>query len=226
MSENIISVSIVDWDKIDTVLLDMDGTLLDRNFDDYFWEYYVPEVFAGKNNITFNEARNKLLSKYKSREKTLEWTDLDFWSVELDLDIPAMKIELNHLIDVHPYVVDFLDYCRKKGKNIILVTNAHQKTLEIKMKRTSLAGHFDQIVCSAEVGLAKEDPNFWPRLEKMIGFSREKTMLVDDTEAVLDSARQYGMGSLFYVARPSSTREVCRSNVYTSIIYFNELIID
>ena len=215
---------IFDWDVIETVLLDMDGTLLDRHFDDYFWENYVPEVYAKKNNISQNDAKIKLLKKYKSRERTLEWTDLDFWSNELGLDIPAMKIEVEYLIDVHPYVVDFLEFCRERGKNIFLVTNAHHKTLKIKMEKTALAGHFDRIICSEEVGVAKEDPFFWGRLQEIIGFSPVKTLLADDTEAVLDSAREYGMGILVYVAKPSSTRDVCRSEKYPSIVYFKELI--
>jgi FMN phosphatase YigB (HAD superfamily) len=30
-------------DEIKYVLLDMDGTLLDKYFDDYFWEHLLPE---------------------------------------------------------------------------------------------------------------------------------------------------------------------------------------
>ena len=31
------ATSIVEWDAIDTVLVDMDGTLLDLSFDTFFW---------------------------------------------------------------------------------------------------------------------------------------------------------------------------------------------
>lgn len=31
------------WQEIDTVLLDMDGTLIDLHFDNYFWQRLVPE---------------------------------------------------------------------------------------------------------------------------------------------------------------------------------------
>jgi len=213
-----------DWSRIDTVLLDMDGTLLDKHFDDYFWESYVPEIYAKKHGIGKEEARKKLLATYKKMEGTLEWTDLDYWSRELGLDIPALKMQVDHLIQVHPYVIDFLQYCRTIAKKVHLVTNAHDKTLAIKMRRTEIGDYFDRIVCASEVGIAKEETVFWQRLEKMLGFDRQRTLLADDNENVLHAARRYGMAVLLFVARPSSRSPVKYSNAFPSILYFNELI--
>ncbi|HDZ88401.1 MAG TPA: haloacid dehalogenase, partial [Nitrospirae bacterium] len=88
------------WDDVTHVLIDMDGTLLDKYFDDYFWSRLVPEKYAGKNGISFDGARDLLFSKYRQHERTLNWTDIDFWSGELGLDIPALKEQIKHLIDV------------------------------------------------------------------------------------------------------------------------------
>ena len=98
------------WDEIDTILLDMDGTLLDKYFDDHFWEEYVPKVFARTHNLTPAEARKQLLARYKQVESTLQWCDLDYWSDQLGLDIPELKCKTDHLIQVHPYVIDFLEF--------------------------------------------------------------------------------------------------------------------
>ncbi len=213
------------WDKIDTVLLDMDGTLLDKHFDDYFWEHYVPEIFAEKNDLTPLEARKELLARYKSIEGTLAWTDLDYWSEKLDLDIPALKLKINHLIQVHPYVVDFLQYCGNLDKRVHLVTNAHSKTLDIKMRKTEIGFYFDHIICSQDIGLPKEDTGFWERLEALLYFDKQRTLLADDNENVLKAAQNYGMGVLIFVARPSSRAEVLYSEKFPSIVYFKELIV-
>ena len=212
------------WSQIDSVLLDMDGTLLDKYFDDYFWETLVPETYAEKRRLDISLARDELLKRYKSREGTLAWTDLDFWSDELDLDIPALKMKVDHLIAVHPYVPEFIEYCRKIYKKIYLVTNAHSKTLEIKMAKTALGGLFDEIICSQQIGVAKEEQIFWERLGAHISYDPRKSMLADDTEEVLRSAERAGMKHLIYVAKPSSKLPFSRSDRYPSITYFKELI--
>ena len=214
----------VDWQEIDTVLLDMDGTLLDKYFDDYFWEEHIPEVYARQNNISIFTAEEELLAKYKEVEGNLQWTDLDFWSEKLDLDIEKLKEEVNHMINVHPYVPEFLDYCRSLGKKIMLVTNAHPKTLKIKMKKTKLQDYFDEIVCADEIGLAKEQDGFWQKLSEKYGFDKERTLLADDNDAVLKSGEKFGIKKLVYVSKSSTMLPVCHSKTYPSIIFFKELM--
>jgi putative hydrolase of the HAD superfamily len=215
----------IDWQQIDTVLLDMDGTLLDKHFDDYFWEEYVPQIYARQNNISIFTAEDELLARYREQEGSLAWTDLDFWSQQLDLDLERMKQEVDHLIQVHPYVLEFLDFCKGIGKKVVMVTNAHPKTLAIKMAKTKLAGEFDALVCSDEIGVAKEDPSFWEKLAAKIDFAKERTLLADDNEAVLASAAAYGIANVIFVAKSSSRKPTVYSDRFPSIIFFKELML-
>lgn len=214
----------IDWNEIEIVMLDMDGTLLDKHFDDYFWEEHVPEVYARKNGMNYWDACDKLLAKYKKREGTLQWTDIDFWSEELDLDLVSMKEKMNHLIDIHPFVIDFLTFCREQNKKIYLVTNAHRKTLAIKMAKTEIEKYFDQIICSEDIGVAKEELIFWEKIEAKLHFKKNNCLFVDDNEQVLASAEKYGIENLIFVAKSSSTKPVIFSKNYPSIIFFKELI--
>ncbi len=212
------------WSEIDTILLDMDGTLLDKYFDDYFWEEYVPKIFAQENKLSEQDARKELLTRYQAVESTLQWTDLDFWTTQLGLDIPELKCKVDHLIQVHPFVVDFLKYLKQLEKAVHLVTNAHSKTLDIKLRKTAIGPHFDRIICAEEIGCAKEQPEFWEKLETVLPFDKKRTLLADDTEKVLHSAKEYGMGFLVSVARPSTRLPVRHSPTYPSVAFFNELI--
>ncbi|MFO7760920.1 MAG: HAD family hydrolase [Thermodesulfobacteriota bacterium] len=216
----------IDWDEIETVMLDMDGTLLDRYFDDYFWTSYVPQVYAREKGVDFEEARSYLMAKFKKRQGTLAWSDIDFWTEKLGLDIALMKERLNHLIQVHPYVPDFLEFCRQKGKEVQLVTNAHSKTLAIKMAKAEIDCYFDRIICAEEVGLAKEESGFWKRLAELTGFRREASLLADDNQDVLASAEGYGIRYLIFVAKASTVLPARYSGNYPAIYYFNELMID
>lgn len=212
------------WRQIDAVFLDMDGTLLDKYYDDYFWEHYVPKAYSEKHNLHHPEARQQLLGIYRSVENTLRWTDLDYWSDRLGLDIAGLKQEISHLVNIHPHVVDFLAYMDNIGKKVYLITNAHPKALQIKMDKVKIEKWFDRLVCSQEVGAAKEQPEFWQKLQTLLPYDKESILFADDTEKVLHSAAGYGIRHLVHIARPSSRLDPYHSPRYPSILSFQELM--
>jgi putative hydrolase of the HAD superfamily len=206
------------------VLLDMDGTLLDKYFDDYFWEHLVPERYADKHGTTFGRAKEELMAKYKSHEETLNWTDIDFWSRELGLDILALKEQIRHLIEVHPHVEKFLELMKTRKKKVYIVTNAHDKVLALKLKKTDLGKHLTGAITSSEMGFPKENVEFWLRAERKLHFHRENTLFVDDTLAVLRTAKEYGMQYLVYKAKANSKAKPVESAEFTTVMDFNELM--
>jgi len=214
------------WTDIKYVLLDMDGTLLDKYFDDYFWEHLVPERYAEKNAITVEQAKEELLRKYRAHEGTLNWTDIDFWSRELDLDIPALKEQIRHLIEVHPYVIDFLEELKKQDKKVYLLTNAHYKTLTIKLRKTDIGQYFDKVVTSFDMKAPKERIDFWIRAQKVLGFDKESSLFIDDTVDILFAAKDFGIKYIVHKARANSKDESknSRVNSFPSITEFRELL--
>ena len=214
----------VAWDTIDTVLLDMDGTLLDLHFDNHFWLEHVPRRFAELHNLELEAARAEVLGRYRRVEGTLNWYCVDYWTGELGLDIPLIKQEVEHLIAVHPHVIDFLDAVRAKAKRMLLVTNAHGKTMELKFARTRLGGHFDAVVCAHDIGLPKEHVDFWGRMQAVQPFDKARTMLVDDSLPVLRSAKGYGIAQLLAVKRPDSKQPEKQIAEFPAIGSFREIM--
>ena len=82
--------SAVDWEGVDTVLLDMDGTLLDLRFDNWFWLTLIPSRFAAANGLTLEEAQALLVPKFTNVAGTLRWYCVEYWTRELGLDIPLL----------------------------------------------------------------------------------------------------------------------------------------
>lgn len=214
----------IPFKDITFVLLDMDGTLLDKYFDDYFWEHLVPEKYAEKYNITFGKAKEELLSRYKAHEGTLNWTDIDFWSRELNLDIPALKEQIKHLIEIHPHVEDFLKMLKKHRKKVYMVTNAHYKVLDIKLKKTEIGKYFDKCITSFEIGYPKEMINFWEKTEKILQFDREKTLFIDDTAEILKTAKAFGIKYLLLKTRANSKKQEKPTNDFPVLNDFKELL--
>jgi putative hydrolase of the HAD superfamily len=214
----------IDWRDIDKVFLDMDGTLLDLHFDNHFWLEHVPLRWGQARGIPPEAAKAQLLPRYRDIEGTLEWYCVDHWSRELGLDIALLKEEVEHLIAVHPHVLDFLEALARRGKSRVLVTNAHQKALALKLDRTRLGGHFERIVCAHDLGLPKEDPGFWPRVQGLLPFDPERTLFVDDSPRVLAAAQAYGFRHLIAILEPDSKAPRRQSQGLPAIANFAELM--
>jgi len=212
-----------DWHQIRTIFLDMDGTLLDLHFDNHFWLEHVPKRYAEARGIPLAEARRVLKEQYRAIEGTLDWYCLDHWSDVLELDIVMLKQEVDHLIRVHPHVNAFLKQSRLAGKRLVLLTNAHRKSLRLKMDKTRLSGCFDAIISAHDIGVAKEDPVFWDRLVRVEYYEREHTLFIDDSPAVLRSARRARIRWLLAVLRPDSRLPIRCSDEFPAIIDFSEL---
>jgi putative hydrolase of the HAD superfamily len=212
------------WPKIRTVLLDMDGTLLDLRFDNHFWRELVPERYAERHGLPLDQARTEIKARTQALEGTLNWYCLDYWTQDLALDVVALKREITHLIAVHPHVLEFLDALRVAGKRAVLVTNAHRDSLALKMEKTRLTGHFDALICAHDLQRVKEQPDFWPRLQEVEPFDPATTLLVDDNSTILRTAQQYGIAHLVSPLRPDSAAPPRTPDGFPAIHDFSELL--
>jgi putative hydrolase of the HAD superfamily len=215
---------VFDWSQIDTVLLDMDGTLLDLHFDNHFWLQYVPARFAAQQGISETAAKDQLFRRYQDIQGTLEWYCVDHWSRELGLDIALLKEEVDHLIAVHPHVTDFLAALELAGKQRVLVTNAHQKSLQLKMRKTRLDGQLDRVICAHDLGRPKEHDEFWLRLHEHVEFDPARTLFADDSLPVLRSARRHGIAFLLAILLPDTRQALREVDEFPSVRDFTGVL--
>lgn len=216
----------LDWSKIDTVLLDMDGTLLDLHFDNHFWMEHLPKRYAENAQISLSQAQNHLKKCYQQVEGTISWYCLDFWAEKINMPIRELKQEVQHLIALRSDAHDFLIALKQSGRKVILVTNAHPDSLSLKIERTQLDKYFDQLISCHQFGVTKESQLLWQRLQKHVGFINESTLFVDDSINILDSAKEFGIAQLLAVANPDSKQEIRDITEYQSIVDYSVLLDD
>ena len=217
-------MNMIPWNDVDTVLLDMDGTLLDLHYDNYFWQEHAPQRYAERHRLSLATAKQELAQRYRRVEGTLDWYCIDYWTRELGLDIAVLKQEVEHLIAVHPHVLDFLYAVRAIGKRLVLVTNAHGKALALKLRRTPIGPHFDAVVSAHDLGLPKEQLEFWDALHAHQPFDKQRTLLVDDSLPVLRAARAYGVVQLLAIKRPDSKQPDKDNGEFSAIASFRDIM--
>ena len=200
-----------------TLMLDMDGTLLDLAFDNYMWKDLVPRRYALANNLAFEDARDLLMSKYEAVQGDLEWYCLDHWCDRLGFDVVQLHYDVSHRIGYLPGALNFLRQIRDRDVRVLLVTNAHPDTLALKDAITGLGDYFEGLHSSHDYGHAKESQQFWNALQDDVGFDPETTLFVDDSPAVLESAKQYGIGMLLTVTHPDTTAPVIQESEFKGV---------
>lgn len=212
------------WNQIDTVLLDMDGTLLDLHFDNHFWLRYLPQRYAQHHGISLALAEAELLPLFRQHAGTLNWYCTDFWSRELQLSMRDLKREVAHLIALRPDADVFLDALRQAGKRVIMITNAHRDSLSLKLERIELAPYFERLISSHDYGFPKENPQFWNALHDDIAFDPARSLFIDDSLPILRSARDFGVAHLLAVRQPDSRGERKDTEEFAAVEDYRELL--
>ena len=215
----------LNWNTIQTVFLDMDGTLLDLHFDNHFWLEHMPVQYANKHRIPLEQARTTLAQITRNKEGTLDWYCLDYWERKLDMDIVNLKHQVSDKIAVRANVEKLLHFIKQQGCRMVLLTNAHHKTVTLKFGYTTIETYFDTVITSHDIGMAKEEMGFWDKLHDSEDFDPEHSLFIDDNLDVLASAEHYGIAHLLTIHQPDSQQPPKNTRHYTAIECFSQLMI-
>jgi len=177
-----------DWPSIDTVCLDLDGTLLDQAYDNHIWRDLVPQRFAVAQSMDMHAAYAEIARRFEALRGTLNWYCIEHWSRDLGIDIGALHREVRSHVAWLPGARDFLTRVRAGGKRLLLLTNSHPVALAVKHQQTGVLDYFDASVTSHEYGYPKEHDGFWRAAVGHLGFDPARSLFVDDNSRMLEAA--------------------------------------
>lgn len=194
------------FDNRETLLLDLDGTLLDLAYDNHVWLHALPSALAEAKGISEDEARRLVLGRIERLRGTMGWYDLDDWSQALDFDVMALKRAHDARIAWLDGAEAFLHRARLAGYRLVLVTNSTRPLLELKDARTRVLEHMDAAYSSQDFGAPKETQTFWQRFAQVERIDRRDCVLIDDSAPVLNAGRTFGLGAVLGLRWPDTSR--------------------
>jgi HAD superfamily hydrolase (TIGR01509 family) len=182
-----------DWPLIDTVLLDLDGTLLDQAYDNHIWRDLVPHRFALARSLELHVAYAEIARLFAERSGTLDWYCIEYWSRTLGIDVGALHREVRSHVAWLPGARDFLVRMRAQGRRLLLLTNSHPIALAVKHEQTGVLDYLDGAVTSHEFGAPKEDARFWRAAVEKFTYDPGRSLFADDNAKMLVAARDAGI---------------------------------
>jgi len=214
----------LDWSRIAYVLLDMDGTILDLSYDNWFWRSHVPERYAAARGLSVADAAAALQPHFEGLAHTLPWYCTDHWSALTGLNIAALKRESRARMAVLDGAEQFLQAVKARGLPLWLATNAHRDSWQVKLDHTGLHHYFDRIISSHDFGAPKESQDFWHRFEAAHRFDPALSLFVDDSLPVLRAAALYGIGQVRAIAQPEQGGAVRAISEFAAIAGLRDIV--
>lgn len=216
----------INWDQIGTVLFDLDGTLIDLRLDAEFWKEIVPRRYAETMAISTEQSHTKLKQLYRDIEHSMQWYDIDHWADTLQLPIREMQLQHMPKLNVRSGAYPLLQKLNEMGKRLLLLTDSHPYSLEVKMAQCDLAPHFEALISSHQFQKPKMNAALWTALLHDYAIDPQRTLLLDDLEAVLDQAANHQIAFTVGIENPDSTLPPKTFLRHCSIADFSQLFIE
>lgn len=184
---------------IKAVSFDMDGTLVDDWFVEYFWFRVIPELYAEKYGIGFEDAWRRVVIEYDEiGDRDIRWYLPEYWIERFRLDV-----DLKHLMEkVEPLVKYFEDVeptlAQLHGRYIIVVaSNASKEFVEIETRR--MRKYIDGLFSSVtDLNKVRKDSEFYRYVAEQIGVKPPEVLHVgDNLEYDYYEPRKIGMKTLY-----------------------------
>jgi len=214
----------INWKNIQTVFLDMDGTLLDLCYDNYIWEELLPLQYSKLHHMPLTESREHIIRLIRANSGKINAYCFDFWDDILGFNLMELHTQEEQKIQFRPNAKIFLEFLNTLACDVFILTNAHPKNIQLKLKKTKLQHFVKEIHSAHKHGHAKEELAFWSSISKEISFIPQRTLFIDDNPSCLRAAKRHGINNLFAIQKPCSKSARLEMNEFIAIEDFIDLI--
>lgn len=161
----------------------MDGTLVDPEFTDWVWLHGIPELYARKRGLPFDEAKAVVVKEYqKVGEGATEWYDIKYWFRLFQFDeawetlLKRYADRIRAYEDAHPILKRL-----KERYPLVLTSNAGREFIDIVMETTGMEGYFDRIFsATSDFQAVKKTAQFYRQICELLRVEPDDIVHVGD----------------------------------------------
>ena len=181
------------------ILSDLDGVILDLNYDMKFWQSWLPEHVANQTNQSIEETQAEIQAEINKQRGTLNFYNLNYWDDFLNVDcmqiIKEKEEKCSYLEGSHEASQRLS--ALKNPKHIL--TNGDPRVQEYKAQSQDFRRFFDSIFYSMRAGYPKEQKEFWALARHNLNLCFEDAMFIDDGYNVVTAAVKAGLKKVIWI---------------------------
>jgi putative hydrolase of the HAD superfamily len=165
------------------ISFDLDGTLVHGKYGDMVWNQGIPEEYARKYGMSFEEARHLIRSQYEEvGETNVEWYHIELWLKKFDLPVSAKTLldRFELYIELFPDTKEVLE-ALMESYTLIVASNAARIFVDKELSYANITSHFTHIIsATTDYGMVKKEAGFYERLCTTLSISPHEIVHVGD----------------------------------------------
>jgi len=200
--------------SVSVVSFDLDGTLVTREYVDYFWLELVPRLYAERHSLGLEEAKRIVYASYDEvGPRDVRWYMPGYWFRRFGIEdrLEDALREAAERVRPYPDALEVVEWLRGRC-TLVICTSAAREFVNLVLSRIPLyRSSFKHVFSSSsDFGFPGKPPAFFQRVSELLGVSPQEILHVgDDEENDFANARRAGVKAV-YVNRGSgeSLKEV------------------
>ena len=181
------------------ILLDLDGVILNLEYDIKFWESWLPDHVANQSNRILEEIKAEIQAEIDIQRGTLNFYDLNYWDNLLNVDCMKIIKEQEEKCSYLEGSYEALQRLSTLNNRMHIVTNGDPRVQEYKAETQNFLEFFDSIFYSMHAGYPKEEKEFWALARHNLNLDFEDAIFIDDDFKVVTAAIKVGIRKVIWI---------------------------
>jgi HAD superfamily hydrolase (TIGR01493 family) len=165
------------------ISFDLDGTLVHGKYGDIVWNQGIPEEYARKYGMPFEQAKRLIRSQYEAvGDGYIDWYNIDYWLAKFDLSVSPKTLldRYEEHIEAFPDTLPVLK-ALMSTYTLVISSNAARIFVEKELSYANLTSHFTHIIsATSDYGMVKKETGFYEKLCATLNASPDEIVHVGD----------------------------------------------